>query len=251
MQFLAGRLHLFLRCLHFLAQALYFLFCLCQRLFQVQFALGPARAAFARFDSHFRGRRNIGDDQHRHAAQRRRFLNREYGQIDQLRAAIVAYPQIAADHAFATAQCSGQRQRNFLTQVVAGHRVNIPIHLAGRRFQIFAGAPVDVDQIATGRDQYRRRREFLEQQLVSQRLQIGRRCFRLRFHGWGGFRREMAGRELKFVGVKQAVAALEKAGLAFQWLEQIGEITDRLGAPQHQNAARFQAVVEQGQQFFL
>jgi hypothetical protein len=87
--------------------------------------------------------------------------------------------------------------------------------------------------------------------LVSQRLQIGRRCFRLRFHGWGGFRREMAGRKLKFVGVEQTVAAFEKTGLAFQWLEQIGEIADRLGAAQHQNAARFQAVMEKGQQFFL
>ena len=67
----------------------------------------------------------------------------------------------------------------FVAQPLAGHGKDVPVGLAGRRLQVFARPPADVEDVALVVDQHGRRGVALQDQLIRQRLETDRRFRRL------------------------------------------------------------------------
>ena len=104
--------------------------------------MGPAR----RLGCHGRG--HVGENNHHQPLQRPRFIEPPDGHIHALAAAVGSDLESVQRHAVPFAQRLLEGVRQFVTQTFAGHGKNIPVGLAGGRFQVFAGPAADVKNIA-------------------------------------------------------------------------------------------------------
>ena len=140
----------------------------------------------------------------------------------------------------------------FVAQPFAGHGEDVPVGLAGGRFQVFAGPPADVEDVALVVDQHGRRGVALQEQLVRQRLEIGRR---FRHAGCASVPAGEAGQRTTGNSIGSAAGRIrvrrKSRDLPFSGAEEVGEAADGLRAAEKQDAAGIQAVVKERHEFLL
>ena len=199
----------------------------------------------------FGGRRHVRKDDHHHPPQRLRLFERLDGDIHGLRPAVGPHlhaPQ--GDRAFLPErllECGGQLE----AQPLAGHGEDVPVGLAGRRLQVLARPPADVEDVALVVDQHGRRGIVLQEQLIRQRLEVGRGFER---HGLLRRARQDVGKgggKLDRLCQQGGIEAPVEPRFAVQRGEEVGRSADGLRAPQKQDAAGIQAVVKERQELLL
>ena len=102
-------------------------------------------------------RRGIDEDDHHHAAQLLRLYNRLDLDIDVLGAAVGSDLEAADNDGRFLPQRLLEGADQFKAQPFPGHGEDIPVGLAGGRFEIFAGASADIDDVALVIGQHGRR----------------------------------------------------------------------------------------------
>ncbi len=121
-------------------------------------------------------RRHVGENNHHQSLQRPGIIERLHAYVHELRTAIGANLDSVQHHAFFSCVVpSWNAPRQFITQPFARHDKDVPVRLAGGRLQIFSGAPADVKNVAGFIGEHGGRGVSLQHQLISQRLQAGRR----------------------------------------------------------------------------
>ena len=139
----------------------------------------------------------------------------------------------------------------FVAQTFAGHGKDVPVGLAGGRFQVFAGVAADVEDVALVIDEHGRRGVTLQDQLIRQGLETERR-FRRRARLRPAGRGRAKGRgKLDRLRPQGGFRPPEEPRFAAEGGKQVGEAANRLRAAEKQNAAGIEAVVKQRNQFLL
>ena len=125
----------------------------------------PAR----RFGGHGRG--HVGEHDHHQPLQRPGFLESLDGHIHALLAAVGPDLESVERHAFLLPERFLEGAGQFVAQPFAGHGKDVPVGLAGGRFQVFAGPAADVEDVALVIDEHGRRGVTLQDQLIRQGLE--------------------------------------------------------------------------------
>ena len=253
MQLLVGGLEFLLRGLHLLAGSLQGFPQLLGLLLQVG-AIG-ADVRLDRLAAPFDrgGRRHVGEDHQELPVQRRRFPQRPNSEVHDPVVAVGPDPQATPSNRLGRRLQDGPlaQTRQLVAQAVAGHGVQVPVDLTGRRLQILAGAPLDVEDIALLVGQHRRRAKLPQENVIHQGLQTGFGLDGADRRWVSVERRQEGGGKLHRLHPRRGLLALIKPPLAFQRDKQPGRAAHSLGGTQKQDAAGIQAIVEQGQQLLL
>ena len=152
------------------------------------------------------------------------------GDIHYLLSAVGAHHYILERDGLFLAQRFLESGRQFVAQTFARHGKDVPVGFASRRFQIFSRASADVENVAFVVGQHRGRGIRLQEQLICQRLQVGRRFQRLgRRAGLGG---DKGCRELDRLRSQGRIQPPVQPCFSSQRREQVGKVTNGLRAPQ-------------------
>ena len=135
-------------------------------------AAGRSPPGFAR-GLGFRGRGHVREDDHHHPLQRRRLGERLDGDVHGLRPAVGPHLHALQGGRGLLPQRLLEGAGQLVAQPLAGHGEDVPVGLAGRRLQVLARPPADVEDVALVVRQHGRRGEALQEQLIRQRLEVG------------------------------------------------------------------------------
>ena len=138
-----------------------------------------------------------------------------------------------------------------VAQPLAGHGKDVPVGLPGRRLQVPARPPADVEDVPLVARQDGRRGIAGQDELIRQRLEVGGGPLRLGRRGLLRRHGDEGGGKLDGLGPGRGVEPPVNPRLGVQGGEEIGERADRLGAPQKQDAAGVEAVVKERDELFL
>ena len=188
---------------------------------------------------------------HHQTLQRPGFLEPLDGHIHELRPAVGADLEPVERHAFLLPERFLEGAGQFVAQTFAGHGKDIPVGLAGGRFEVFAGAAADVKDVALVVDQHGRRGVTLQDQLIRQRLETGRRLWRRSRLGAGGRAGAKGRGKLDRLRPQDGLGPPEDPRFAAQRGKEIGEAANRLRAAEKQDAAGTETVVKQRNEFLL
>ena len=120
--------------------------------------------------------------------QRPGFFEALEGHIYALLAAIGRDLETVKSDAFLLADHFLEGSQQFVAQAFAGHDEDVPVGLAGGRFEVFAGVAADVEDVALVIDENGWRGVALQDQLIREGLEAERRlrrqpCLRIRWAG--------------------------------------------------------------------
>ena len=121
------------------------------------------------------GRGHVGEHDHHQPLQRPGFIESLDGHIHALLAAVGPDLESVERHAALLPERLLEGAGQFVAQPFAGHGKEVPVGLAGGRFQVFAGPAADVEDVALVIDEHGRRGVTLQDQLIRQGLETERR----------------------------------------------------------------------------
>src|SRR5262245_48148301 len=177
------------------------------------------------------------------------------GQVDEYDATIGPYPQAPArDGGFFGCRLM-ERQDQIVLQTFPRHFYEIVCRLTRSQFELVPSVPMNIDNLATVIDDYRRRRVTRHQHLLDQ---FGHRwgassdllCLRVCLAVSGDLHQSNG--ELRQMSKRARLSRpLEELPFPVDDLKEILEPADRFRGTEKQNTIRLQGVVEQWQDFLL
>ena len=167
-EFLLRGLHLFVGCPRLPTDLQEFLLEFRQPRAAGRVAKPPARGLFGH------GRGHICENNHHQPLQRPGFIESLDRQIHAWLAAVGPDPEPAKCHAFFFPKRFLEGIRQFEAQAFPGHGKDVPVGLAGSRFQVLAGPAADVKDVPLVIGQHGRRGVTLQYQLIRQGLEADR-----------------------------------------------------------------------------
>jgi hypothetical protein len=147
--------------------------------------------------------------------------------------------------------------RELVPEPLACHREDVEVGLPDRRLQVLAGAAADVEDVALLGRQHDGRREALHDDVIRERLKVGRPALG---SVQGGLRLRPARRSRRGSGAERPwerdgpdrrVEPSIEARLGIGRLEEAREPTDGLGVAQKEEPAGFQGVVKERDELLL